>query len=748
MVRNYEIEREGQIDFFNNFHINYLENDVLIENTDGIWNGNIFEFKLNITDLNKTLFQVIKYLSRLRIKGESIPANILLISLNTTTLYLYYSQDYFDEIHKVYVGASSKNNEGFIAKPCVAKLNYMDMEDAVKVQNLLRQNNFMPIKINEDCIVGWAERYYRELPTANKGDFLGDESGQVKVIGEIREPKHFRELILPYEGETNEKFKYLMDALNDRLKKKDLGAFYTPIPYAKKAAELVRMAIEKVPIGNDYIILDRCAGTGNLEAVLTDEELSHCILSTYEYYEYKVLVERLGEKVRCIIPPTEAQVEYSNGCVMNADAMSKEYINNPILQSYIQNPNCSIILYENPPYRDSSAANKTNDVNSETEKTFVFKEMSEIKEQFQNTNISTVRDLVNRFVWSGFKYYLRQETDAYILLSPIKWWKSCGIVNCKFEKGYLFDRKYFHAKSSCPTTCIYWSNIEENREDISLTAIANPNEINKIEENIEIKKCYNTFKNYYENEVEGEKTNVFCESSGYETTGRKCVGESFYSEKIIGYLTPKGFTLDPNNNSLVRMTHYNHRGTFVTKENCMRLLPLFVAKEYPREKFYEKGETCIYFTTSDAGNRYLNDNNFLKCCFIYSCLSNQNKCLSFKGTDGREYQNELCFDNETFALNKLQSMTLTEEEEELLGLWGKILLEAKETINYDSHWKYGVYQITKELNTFIVSGTGKNKRNVYDYPELNGDLNSLRVKLEKYYKKNISTKLFEYELLK
>lgn len=29
-----------------------------------------------------------------------------------------------------------------------------------------------------------------------------------------------------------------MDCLNDRLNKKDLGAFYTPMPYCKKAAEL------------------------------------------------------------------------------------------------------------------------------------------------------------------------------------------------------------------------------------------------------------------------------------------------------------------------------------------------------------------------------------------------------------------------------------------------------------------------------------------------------------------------------
>ena len=42
-------------------------------------------------DLNKVLFQAIKYLSRMRIKGESIPANILLISLNTTTCSFSYT---------------------------------------------------------------------------------------------------------------------------------------------------------------------------------------------------------------------------------------------------------------------------------------------------------------------------------------------------------------------------------------------------------------------------------------------------------------------------------------------------------------------------------------------------------------------------------------------------------------------------------------------------------------------------------
>ena len=40
-------------------------------------------------------------------------------------------------------------------------------------------------------------------------------------------PTKFVEFIYPYEKKSNERFRYLMDRLNDFLQKKDLGAFYT-----------------------------------------------------------------------------------------------------------------------------------------------------------------------------------------------------------------------------------------------------------------------------------------------------------------------------------------------------------------------------------------------------------------------------------------------------------------------------------------------------------------------------------------
>ena len=201
-MKKYEIEREGQIDFFKNYGIPYEDdNSILVDNTDGVFNGNILEFKLNINNLNKVLFQAIKYLSRLRIKGESVPANILLIDLNNEKAYQYRTKDYIDDVQKVYIGAASKENQGFKGNNPVSTLYYSNMVDSNKLKKMLKDKKtieemYVPIDIDENCIVCWAERYYSELPTASKGDFLGDETGtNIKLKGEIRDPKHFKGLI-------------------------------------------------------------------------------------------------------------------------------------------------------------------------------------------------------------------------------------------------------------------------------------------------------------------------------------------------------------------------------------------------------------------------------------------------------------------------------------------------------------------------------------------------------------------------
>lgn len=759
--KHYDIERQGQIDFFDNYRIDYQgDKSVLVDNTDGVHHGNIMEFKLNISNTGKVLFQAIKYLSRMRVKGESIPARILLIDLNATKVYVYNSADYIDDIQKVYVGAASKGNDAF-AKDItpVAEYDYMNMVDSAEVQKLLINKDadwYIPIDLDEDCIVGWAERYYREIPKATKGDFLGDGTGKINLNGEIRDPKHFAGLINPYTEPTNAKFKYLMDCLNDRLNKKDLGAFYTPEPYCQKAAELVEMAVARVPDGNDYIILDRCAGTGNLESALYgrydkngDELISHCVVSTYEYYEYKVLLERIGQDVRNIIPPTEANVVYENGKVSNADAMSKDYIDNPLIKQYVDNPNCTIILFENPPYRDDVSDNSQKRSDVKVREPYIQQEFKKVLPTLPNSNISTARDLSNQFIWSGFTYYLRQPTDSYVLFSPIKYWKSLGLVCKKFGEGYLFNRNHFHASASA-LACILWINEDDDTEKISVPALdIKDGEILFIKDVI-LQKCHDAFLPFFDKRKDAKDvaTEVYCERNGEQTSGRKCDGTSYYNDNIIAYLQAQGYSIDAKHICLTRETTYNIRGFYLRKDAYLKACPLFVAKLYGQDAWYERD---VYFNTSDGGDAYTKDKIFLKSCLIYTCLSNQNKCLSFTGSDGRYYRNELCFDTtngDTVASADLATMTLDAESKKLMALWGNILTEAKKTANYNPNLTYGVYQITKELNTFHEEGTGTSKKTVYDYPNLNSYLVSLRDNLKAYYKSHITDKMFKYELLK
>ncbi len=690
----------------------------------------------------------------MRIKGESVPANILLVSLNTQKVYYYHSKDYFEDIHKVYFGAASRDNDNFICGDYINCFNLYNEVDVIALQQILKNKEYLPIRINEDCIVGWATRYYREYPSASKGDFIGDnDTGVVKIVGEIREPKAFRGLILPYTGKTNEKFKYLMDMLNDNLRKQELGAFYTPIEYCKKAAELVREAINRVPIGNDYIIVDRCAGTGNLQSVLTDDELSHCILSTYEYYEYKVLCERLGDKVRTIIPPTENLIEYRAGFINNSNALSQSFIENEYIKGYIDNPKCTVILFENPPYQDSSSSEFIKEDGSRAK---VSRKDDYVKVEFINKALSSLREkrgaareISNLFIWSAFQYYLRQPTDSYIVFSPVKYFKHIGLVNKVFLRGFLFNRKHFHASPSA-ISCVLWSNIDcYEREEYPLEAYDIIDNKSQYIGDIIIKKVYNGISELNDKRVfsDDKKSEIVCSSDGEEKTGWH--KENKYAKEnsnIIAYMAVNGFTTDSKHRYLTRLP-YNVAieqsfGFYLRSDNFLDKLPLFCAKLYPQKEWQHKE---VYFTSSDKGELYKCDKELLKSCLIYVCLTYANKCMTIKASNGKTYPNELCLDINTLASRTLDKMNLNHTDKEILSVWNKVLDYAKKTSNYCNDIKYGTYQIDVQLNTYDFDDRG-NK--VFHYPNLNGHLQSLKKRLQDYYSQCIETKLFKYELLK
>lgn len=761
-MANYITEREGQIDFYNAFLplINPTLNldDILADDNDGVLNGNLLEFKLRVNDLNAVLFQCVKYLSALRIKGKPIPANIVVIDLNGEQAYLYKSADYLSDIEKVYFGGASKSNSGFTGHSYITKFDYADQVAAANLIKVLKENEYTKIHIDENCVVGWATSYYKAVVSARKEDFIGDDSGRHKTIGEIRNPSVFKEYIIPYTGTTNIKFQYLMDKLNDTLQKKNLGAFYTPEAYAHKSHDLLKKAIARVPEGNDYIILDRCAGTGNLEKGLTDEELSHCILSTVEYYEYKVMQEILGAKVRHIIPPVEAADTFNAGLVRGADALSQEYVENPVIKQYLDNPNCTIIIFENPPYAETTSI--------EHQRTGAGKKSSTWKSSFVLTEMKkeikgpALNDLGNAFIWSGFKYYLRQPTDSYIVYSPVKYWKAQHIISKKFLDGYAFNRRHFHTNIDACIMCALWSNEDDDATEFTLAGydIDSTGELTE-KVDLPVKKVIDMYSTkYYEKSVFSDATydGIHTGLNGLEAdASAKRRIKPMYSKDMLGYLVADsvGFDNPDAKSSLLVAGRYNGNGCYIRKDNYLEKLPMFCASRYITYN-REWTERARIMKSADGADRYQADiasgklDQWLRKCLLFTCIEMQNHMRTFTGSDGRFYRNELCLDTTngpTIASEDIKKLSPNEAEKKILAQWDLLMSEVKKTKEYDSSLTYGLYQIFAEIDT---SYKDEDNKTVWNNIEVHSALQTMKTLCKEYYNKEIVPTLFEYEFIK
>ena len=760
----YVLERDGQLDFYRAFlprvNPDLDIDEILADNNDGVINGNLLEFKLHVTDLSATLFQCIKYLSARRVKGKPIPANILIVDLNAAAIWLYHAAPYLSDIEKLYSGGASKNNSGFTGGDAEKVLHYDQPLDAERVIALLKEKNFTKIHIDENCIVGWATSFYRAVPTARKEDFLGDDTGKHKTIGEIRKPVYFAKYIYPYTGQTNVKFNYLMDRLNDTLQKKNLGAFYTHELYAEKSLELVRMAIARVPEGNDYIILDRCAGTGNLESGLTDDELSHCIVSTVEYYEYKVLQELIGSKVRAMIPPTEETGTFNAGLVSGADALALEYLENPIIRQYIDNPNCTIILFENPPYAETTSAEHQR--KKQSKKSSGWKNSYVVVEMKKTVKGAVSNDLGNAFIWSGFKYFLRQPTDSYIVYSPVKYWKAQHLISKQFIKGFAFNRRHFHTNIDACIMCALWANVDDtNTDKLQLFAYdIIENSVFELPEPLPVKRIYTSYsKKYYDKRTFPDDTadGILLAHDGLEVVRdikKRLI--PLYNSNILGYMVvdTSGFDNPDLHACLLVAGIFNGNGFFLRKDNYLEKLPMFCASRYIT---YNRAwtERARIMKSADGSDRFTRDvangklSQFLLKCLLFTCLEKQNHMRTFTGSDGRSYRNELCLDGtngETIALHDIKALVMGEKEKELMKRWETILRYARKTEHYDPTLTYGVYQISDELDTSHVDDATGNA--VPDNLELHTALGDLKKIIKDYYNSEIVPILFEYEFLK
>ena len=606
----------------------------------------------------------------------------------------------------------------------------------------------------------------------------------------------------------NAAFQYIMDKLNDYVERADLGAFYTPMPYATKSNELVYDAIRRFQqSGNDdYIILDRCAGTGNLEATLNDnvpndivdkDVLSHVIVNTYEFFEYKVLKQRLGDQVRNIIPPV---ANFTDGTVEGSNALSQEFVENPIIKQYVDNPKCTVIIYENPPFAETTSIEhqKRHSGKSSSKKWKYNYVTMQSKQELKGARSN---DMSNVFIWSAFHYYLRQSTDSAIIFSPLKYWKlGQDWFDFKAGKALAFNRKYFHAVRQMVNGCVLWLNelakpTDNGGDSLKLVAYdiidaAAPNydtgELTVIDENVVAKRIHSNFsQSYYAETTEPDDVvqqkerpyplhpdAIWSAFNGREGRDKRLSVNAKYNNDIIGYLTAQASTFenDSSMTHLLRNTQYNGHGFHLRTANYLTKLPMFAAgwwKAY-RPNWWEIG---VYYRSGDGKAAFDKDvkagklDHWLNQVLFYTCLENYNKIRSLEGSDGRWYYNELSLDNnkgqvhdplnksqpETLASQQLSDFlaNLNDDETKMYQLWQRVLKEAKKTKCYDERLNYGIYQINDELNTSHKETNSRGKTTtVYDYPQLNGDLNTMRGLIKDYYHKYVMPNLFKYEFIK
>lgn len=743
-MKSYLAEIDGQREFYSRIGIN----PDLSHNTDGVERGNLYENKLNIDNINKVLFQAIKYASRIRIRGEKLPANIILNDLNREIVYIFQSADLLSDIEKVYFGAASKGNDDFSTMAKHVAIDYSTSDGLMELLKYVNSDNYVKYHIDKFNIIGLSQQYYKIMP--NKDSFVKGKDA------EIRKPNVLKDRVYPYDKDNNLEFEDIMDCLNPGLLQREQGAYYTPKAYVDEMHKLLFQAISAIPKGMDYVIIDRCAGTGNLEEGLPSEILEHCVLSTIEFNEYVILNYKYGDKCLVVIPNIDALAYDIIPAEFNEQGIANDYI-----REKINDENCAVILMENPPFSESGSGGTQNTGKKENawKHSFVINKM---KEEYKGV---VLNDLSNLFIWSGFKYYLNKPYDSYILYSPTKYWRNQNLVNKKFCGGFLCNRQEFHASQHSAVGCMFWSNVDDfETQSISLTPYSIiEDKVNRASDDITIKKAYHNLSEAYDKRTfRNDEQGIICERNGgeFSDNGRKKYIKPTYNDNIIGYLMASNFQIDRKDVALTRCGLYKAHGFYLRKDNYLEKLPLFVAATFPYDKWYKAD---VYSKSYDGQGGYIIDKEFLKRCLIYTALTPKNKCKSLIGSDNRFYRNELCFDgNDTLASVSLhrfieEGYILSETEQILLKYWNDVMFETKRTDEYKkiikdkSFCKLGTWQILEEVNIKVETGQ-KNRKGEpilrYKNPNLNTVIKTLDTAVKSYYETDIMPLLFKYELIK
>ena len=331
------------------------------------------------------------------------------------------------------------------------------------------------------------------------------------------------------------------------------------------------------------------------------------------------------------------------------------------------------------------------------------------KEKFDTKNVNRASE--NLFIWSAFKFFLKQPTDSYILFSPIKYWKSQHVIDKKFIRGYICNREKFNA-SEGGVLLIEWANEDAHNDKLDVSSDLGKRQIKKIKNNPSI-----------------------------------LLKDSALFEEPIAWLFNLSNIPKNDNGKIVNIVSDSYRKVQksykLASDNILSQLPLWVANCYEYKDYTEKE---VIMKTGDLYDAYLKDQRFLIDAFVWATLSDKNKCIS-----NETVTNQFCILQNTKCDKILKKLKLSKENKNLINKWNELLTLAKATDEFNDNWTYGLLQIEKEINIKVGSGTYNKKGQEImrpKYRKLDEHINVFKGELKSYYDKVLKPKLFEYELLK
>lgn len=571
--------------------------------SDGIVGNVLIECKLNENEgggLKKAyqeLYDIVP--NRLKAKGEKLPYYRIYVELETFLVEVY--DCYCNLIEKFdWYDEAQKFEHYFNDKKCVYEYDLLDDNvDIVEViQNIYK---VFPIKTKMEA--------YNHLSKGIHGWFKPFDFKNFNI----------NRLIL-----NNDK-------MNEKYVQKLEGAFFTPPQYVKVSTQYVMNAINqsKKDGYDDYVIIDRCAGVGNLESQFESHVYPHLILGTINEAEAFTANIRFNELSDITV----------------IDALTKKGVDHykNEIENYIKKNNVkklAIIFLENPPYAQLNS-NKDGGANYKAKANY---NKTWVHEQMEKGG----QDLDEQFVFSAFKYY---NVYSYIHYGPIKIWKTNHLIDKEVRECYLCNRKFFNATEAA-IALIHWSNKDKKNDELDFDS--------DFPGKFKVKKVYSTISSLYSDDG---KDNGICvvEARNY----------SFASPRLTGSL---------NNDE-----RYGKK--WVNADNLIYAIPLFcVARDEIAEKGgidLEKDYRIIdtLYKSGDGGALYKNDEEFLQNCLLWAICSHYNQCT----TDSKFWNwadRKLSKDNKNSEIYKLYKSLV--KQTQLNGLYN---IEQYNKIELGKLWK-------------------------------------------------------------